>query len=142
MNACSQLKSIRIEGSPDIPASTRNLDFGTALALSMRLGTALALSMRLGTALALSMRLGTALALSMRVVFGTALALSANAGDAAQTNAIVPKRSVLYEVITAPITAKKQEAARALYNIVQVWAAADSCHRYQHFAYLGGGSYS
>ena len=144
MIACSQLKSIRSDGPPANPESTKN--FGTALALSLRLGpgTALALSLRLGpgTALALSMRetLGTALALSMR--FGTALALSANAGEAAQTNAIVPKRSVLYEVITAPITAKKQEAARALFNIVQVQGAADSCHRYQHFAYLGGGSYS
>jgi hypothetical protein len=146
MIACSQLKSIRIVGPPANPESTKN--FGTALALSLRLGpgTALALSLRLGpgTALALSMRLGpgTALALSMREAFGTALALSANAGEAAQTNAIVPKRSVLYEVITAPITAKKQEAARALFNIVQVQGAADSCHRYQHFAYLGGGSYS
>ena len=140
MIPCSQLMSRLIDGIPATPESIRNLPLGTALALSIFLGTALALSIFLGTALALSMVLGTALALSIRL--GTALALSANAGEAAQTNAIVPKRSVLYEVITAPITAKKHEAARALYNIIQVRRAAGSWHRYQHFAYLGGGSYS
>lgn len=146
MSVRNQPMSIRSTGNELNPAMTKNL--GTALALSFRAGpgTALALSLRLGpgTALALSKRLGpgTALALSKRLGPGTALPLSASAGDAAQTNAIVPKRSVLYEVITAPVTAIKQEAARALFLILQGVKAADSCQRCQHFACLGGGSYS
>src|SRR5579884_2490589 len=121
--------------------------FGTALGMSKRLGPGTALGMSLrdgpGTALGMSFRdgPGTALGMSMRVGPGTALGISASAGDAAQTNAIVPKISVLYEVITAPDKSGKASSDKNALCMLARLLAADSSHRYQLFTRLVGENY-
>src|SRR5579864_820706 len=91
MSRCSQARSSLIAGKPATPAITMN--FGTALGTSCLTGP--------GTALGTSFLPGpgTALGTSCLVGPGTALGTSASAGDAAHTKAMVPKISVLYEVI-------------------------------------------
>jgi hypothetical protein len=144
MNRCSHEMSSLKEGRPATPAITTN--FGTALGLSYLdgPGTALGLSYFTGpgTALGLSFLTGpgTALGLSYFTGPGTALGLSANAGEAAQTKAIVPKRSVLYEVITAPNSGKASGDKDAVCMLARLLAIGSS-HRYQLFMQSRGENY-